>query len=174
RPRCPLGHNDRSIPSAFNPSQFQTVILDRLSIGTRQSRLTSREYKVPDHVFVTLRRTTMRLRFLSLLVLQTVLVLTPCSTQQSSPPAHWNNEGKEGPKSWGSLDPSFSTCKLGHQQSPIDIKQTEKANIPPIQFEYQSSPLKIIDNGHTVMVKYAPGSFITVGDHRYQLTQFHF
>ena len=24
------------------------------------------------------------------------------------------------------------------------------------------------------MVNYAPGSFITVGDHRYQLTQFHF
>jgi carbonic anhydrase len=34
--------------------------------------------------------------------------------------------------------------------------------------------LHIVDNGHTVMINYAPGSFIRVGDKRYELKQFHF
>lgn len=33
--------------------------------------------------------------------------------------------------------------------------------------------MKIIDNGHTIQVNYAPGSFIDVGGHRYELVQFH-
>jgi carbonic anhydrase len=41
-------------------------------------------------------------------------------------------------------------------------------------FEYKSTSLRIINNGHTIQVNYAPGSFITVGDHRYELKQFHF
>lgn len=35
-------------------------------------------------------------------------------------------------------------------------------------------PLSIIDNGHTIMVNYAPGSTLTVGDKIYTLKQFHF
>lgn len=36
------------------------------------------------------------------------------------------------------------------------------------------SPLKLIDNGHTVQVNYEPGSYITVSGKRYELLQFHF
>lgn len=36
------------------------------------------------------------------------------------------------------------------------------------------SALHIIDNGHTVMINYAPGSFISVGGKKYELKQFHF
>ena len=94
--------------------------------------------------------------------------------QETEEHTHWTYNGKDGPNKWAALDPAYSECKLGHHQSPIDIRHTEKADLPPIQFDYRASPLTIIDNGHTVMVDYAPGSFITVGDHRYQLTQFHF
>ena len=94
--------------------------------------------------------------------------------QETEHHAHWAYDGKDGPKQWGTLDPAYSECKLGHHQSPIDIRQTEKADLPPIQFDYAPTPLRIIDNGHTVMVNYESGSSITVGDHRYQLTQFHF
>jgi carbonic anhydrase len=34
--------------------------------------------------------------------------------------------------------------------------------------------LNIVDNGHTIMINYSPGSFITVGGKRYELKQFHF
>ena len=94
--------------------------------------------------------------------------------QETEHHAHWTYDGKDGPNKWATLDPAYSECKVGHHQSPIDIRHAEKADLPPIQFDYHPSPLSVVDNGHTVMVNYAPGSFITVGDHRYELTQFHF
>jgi carbonic anhydrase len=79
---------------------------------------------------------------------------------------------------WGDLDPLYAPCS-GKEQSPIEIRDTEKADLPSIRFEYKSSPLKyVINNAYTIRVDYhdAPGTgnFLIVGDKRYQLTQFHF
>ena len=60
------------------------------------------------------------------------------------------------------------------RQSPINIVGAESADLPAIQFEIKPSTLHIINNGHTIEIKYAPGSFMTVGDKRYELKQFHF
>jgi carbonic anhydrase len=49
-----------------------------------------------------------------------------------------------------------------------------KTELPPIQFDYKPSALRIIDNGHTIMVSYDAGSSIRVGAVQYQLKQFHF
>jgi carbonic anhydrase len=87
---------------------------------------------------------------------------------------HWGYEGHGSPASWASLDPGFSACKLGHLQSPIDIRGAKVADLPALRFEYRPSPLKIVDNGHTIQVNYAPGSAIEVGGTRYELVQFHF
>jgi carbonic anhydrase len=114
---------------------------------------------------------SMRARFIAT---ATLFGFVSIVAQETEHHAHWAYEGKDGPNKWGTLDPAYSECRLGHEQSPIDIRHTEKADLPPIQFDYAPSPLRIIDNGHTVMVNYEPGSFITVGGHRYQLTQFHF
>lgn len=95
--------------------------------------------------------------------------------QETSHPGHeWSYAGQQGPQKWGDLKPEYTTCKMGHQQSPIDIRDAKKEPLPPIQFDYKTSVLKIINNGHTIQVNYQPGSFITVGDKRYQLKQFHF
>ena len=64
----------------------------------------------------------------------------------------WSYSGQEGPQRWGDINPENATCKLGQLQSPIDIR----------------------NNGHTIQVNYDPGSFVIVGDKRYQLQQFHF
>src|SRR5262249_38805899 len=61
-----------------------------------------------------------------------------------------------------------------HRQSPIDIRNPQKADLPPIQFAYKPSPLHIIDNGHTILINYLPGSSISVGNKSYSLKQFHF
>jgi carbonic anhydrase len=87
---------------------------------------------------------------------------------------HWSYEGATGPDHWGALDTTFAACQAGHTQSPIDIRSPRSADLPAIQFGYQPTPLHIVNNGHTVQVNYAPGSFITVGGTRYQLKQFHF
>jgi carbonic anhydrase len=95
------------------------------------------------------------------------------SSAQEHPP-HWAYEGNEGPEEWGKLDSSYAACSIGQTQSPIDIKDAKKANLPALKFSYHAVPLNIIDNGHTIQVNYAPGSTLTVGDRVYTLKQFHF
>src|SRR5262245_23665114 len=97
---------------------------------------------------------------------------SPFAQEHAGP--HWSYGGNDGPDHWADPDKAFSTCQLGHHQSPIDIRAPKPADLPPIQFAYKRTPLHIVNNGHTIQVNYAPGSFITIGDKRYQLTQFHF
>jgi carbonic anhydrase len=89
---------------------------------------------------------------------------------------HWSYRGSTGPAKWATLESEYTACGLGKMQSPIDIHDADakKSDLPAIAFDYKSSPLKIIDNGHTVQVNYAPGSFITVQGKQYELVQFHF
>lgn len=112
----------------------------------------------------------------SLLIAALALVLLSAalSSAQEHKSGHWGYDGDEGPSHWGDMSPEFASCKTGHHQSPIDIRNPQKADLPPIQFDYQSSPLHIIDNGHTIMINYAAGSSIRVGDKQYTLKQFHF
>ena len=90
-------------------------------------------------------------------------------------PAHeWGYSGSEGPAHWGELTPEFAACKTGHRQSPVNIVGTLSADLPAIQFEYKPSALNITNNGHTIEITYTPGSFIRIGNKRYELKQFHF
>jgi carbonic anhydrase len=97
----------------------------------------------------------------------------PISTTWKTP---WSYEGARGPEHWGDLDPDYAPCKDGKEQSPVDIRGEEKADLPALRFEYKSGPLNIINNGYTaVRVDYIhSGDFLVVGDKRYELTQFHF
>jgi carbonic anhydrase len=87
---------------------------------------------------------------------------------------HWSYEGETGPEHWSELDPEFTACAKGKYEAPIDIDAAEQSDLPPLQFRYAVSPLTIVDNGHTIMAPYAPGSTLTIGDARYELQQFHF
>ena len=87
---------------------------------------------------------------------------------------HWSYSGETGPAHWSELDPAFTACAKGEYEAPIDIKAAEQSDLPPLQFGYAASPLTIVDNGHTVMATYAPGSTLTIGDAKYELQQFHF
>ena len=102
------------------------------------------------------------------------LVCAPPASAQEHAATHWSYEGAGGPTHWGDLEADYSACKLGHHQSPIDIRNPTPADLPAIRFGYKPMPLSIIDNGHTIQINAAPGTFITVGDHRYELKQFHF
>lgn len=89
---------------------------------------------------------------------------------------HWTYSGETGPTHWAALQSEYSVCGVGKLQSPIDIRDSvaKKGALAEIAFDYKPSPLDIVDNGHTVQVNYAPGSFITVEGKRYELVQFHF
>jgi carbonic anhydrase len=91
----------------------------------------------------------------------------------------WSYERSRGPEHWGELDPTYAACRDGKEQSPVDTRNTKKARLPALRFEYESGPLKyLINNGKTIRVNYhdAPGkgNFLIVGERRYQLRQFHF
>jgi len=99
-------------------------------------------------------------------------IVTPVAAQHAG--HEWSYDGASGPSHWGDLTPEFAACGHGHRQSPIDIRKTEKADLPSIEFAYKPSPLRLIDNGHTIMINYASGSSIRVGNAKYELKQFHF
>jgi carbonic anhydrase len=88
----------------------------------------------------------------------------------------WTYAGATGPAKWSTLEKGFALCKLGTNQSPIDIPDADarKGDLASMLFNYKPTPLKIIDNGHTIQVNYAPGSFLIVGGSRYELVEFHF
>lgn len=97
------------------------------------------------------------------------------SAHAESKPRHWNYErGPEGPAAWGQLEPTFEACAKGSTQSPIDIRQTQKAALPALQIQYKPIDLNIVNNGHTVQVLGGSGQTLTVGDKTYELQQFHF
>ena len=103
-----------------------------------------------------------------------IVCLALLSSGQEHREHAWDYGDKRGPSHWGDLQPEFVSCKTGHRQSPIDIRNPQQAVLPPLQFNYYPSPLNIVDNGHTIMVTYAPGSFVSVGKKKYALKQFHF
>jgi len=107
-------------------------------------------------------------------VLAAVALLGGAAFAQEHAGHHWGYGKSDGPDHWAELDESFSACRLGHHQSPIDIRAPKPADLPSIQFAYKPTPLHIVNNGHSIQLNYAPGSFITVGDKRYQLVQVHF
>ncbi len=90
--------------------------------------------------------------------------------------SHWSYGGATGPAKWGTLEKGFAVCKLGENQSPIDIPDASarKGDLPSLLFNYRPSPLNIIDNGHSIQVNYAPGSYFAVNGKRYELVQVHF
>ena len=89
---------------------------------------------------------------------------------------HWSYEGKENPAKWGEIDKEFATCKIGKEQSPIDIqsKSAAKAALAPIKPAYKASGGDLINNGHTIQVNLADGGAATVPAGQYKLLQFHF
>jgi carbonic anhydrase len=104
----------------------------------------------------------------------------------ASPPAHqyqspwrtpWTYEGERGSDHWADLDPQYAACG-GKEQSPVDIRNAQKSDLPALRFDYKNGAISYVtNNGATIRVNYAaPGSgdFLTVGDTRYQLIQLHF
>ncbi|MEL6162105.1 MAG: carbonic anhydrase family protein [Cyanobacteria bacterium J06627_32] len=86
----------------------------------------------------------------------------------------WSYQTEKGPTHWAELDYSFSLCGKGQSQSPIDLTAAEAADLVNPEFHYRAVPLNLLNNGHTVQIPYAPGSYLTLAGKQYNLLQFHF
>ncbi|EOC1304359.1 carbonic anhydrase family protein [Cronobacter dublinensis] len=90
--------------------------------------------------------------------------------------SHWSYEGEGAPEHWGELEPDFSLCQKGMNQSPIDIDNTLKAHVVPLKTHYVDGPSLILNNGHTVQATLPETTqdSVTIDGVAYRLQQFHF
>ena len=96
------------------------------------------------------------------------------STAFAEEKVNWGYSGKEGPEYWGNMDPKFTLCSEGKNQSPVDLTGMIAGELLPITVNYQAGGNEIINNGHTIQVNYMPGSTIILNEHQFELKQFHF
>ena len=108
---------------------------------------------------------------------------TPVRRTRARAPAHvrkpprrgpWSYDGEGGPAFWAELDPAFALCATGRRQSPIDIRGGVAVELEPIRFDYRPSDFAVIDDGHTILARLAPGNTMAVGGRRFALRQMHF
>ncbi len=109
---------------------------------------------------------------------------------------HWGYTGASGPAGWHSLSEEYVLCGSGKRQSPVNMWNEVPADLYHLQFHYQSIPLLVLNNGHTLQANYntvgaeetvtiggkpypvqskpAYDSTLMLGDVAYRLLQFHF
>lgn len=117
---------------------------------------------------------TLAIIFVSLFTLSVTSPSLAETSPAALPDVQWTYQAETGPDFWGELNPEFATCTSGKSQSPIDLVGAEDADLLNPEFHYDPVPLNLLNNGHTVQVPYAPGSYIVLEGTRYNLLQFHF
>jgi len=70
--------------------------------------------------------------------------------------------------------PSGNKCESGQAQSPVNIDKYRPADLLPLGIDYKTTPLDVVNTGHTVQMFFEPGSKLTVGGREYGLYQMEF
>jgi carbonic anhydrase len=104
------------------------------------------------------------------------LALCPlCANAGVAAEAHWSYQGDDGPEKWGDLDANSKSCSVGAQQSPLNIGETIKAQMPPLKIAWGKNAESVENNGHTIQVNMPEGSTLQAGSGgNFRLVQFHF
>jgi carbonic anhydrase len=112
-----------------------------------------------------------------ILVMSTSAALFATVLLAGTQTTHWGYSGHEGPEHWGELESDNVMCKLGHNQSPINIKKSveiDATNLEKIEFHYDSATTEVLNNGHTIQVNLEAGSSMKIDGKVFVLKQFHF
>lgn len=98
-----------------------------------------------------------------------------CTPQGFAAEGAWSYEGPSGPDKWGELDPANKACSLGGQQSPINIGETIKAQLPPLKINWAKAADTIVNTGHSIQLNMGDNSTLAIGSGgNFRLVQFHF
>jgi carbonic anhydrase len=96
------------------------------------------------------------------------------ATVAAATPA-WTYSGELGAAHWAEMKREWAVCRDGRRQSPIDILASTPGPAAPLRFEYRPAPLRIVNDGHTVRVRFANGSKLQLGSGEVlALQQYHF
>ena len=74
----------------------------------------------------------------------------------------------------GHAAPSADLCRNGQRQSPVAIPDVKAQPGPALRWDYHPAPPRLVNDGHTVRVRFAPGSRLWLGQQALTLQQFHF
>jgi carbonic anhydrase len=86
----------------------------------------------------------------------------------------WSYQGKTGPDYWATLNPSYTNCATGQNQSPININQTVHAFLKPIRGIFKFQAKDISNNGRLLQVNFKEGNMLAVDNNAFQLKQLNF
>jgi carbonic anhydrase len=88
---------------------------------------------------------------------------------------HWGYEGEGAPAKWGDLAPANASCKLGVEQSPINLAGALPADFPKPDFDWRAARGgTVVHNGHTLQFDLSGAGGLSIAGVRYHLKQFHF
>lgn len=83
--------------------------------------------------------------------------------------ADWSYESAD---KWSKINEKYQGCS-GVNQSPIDIRNTVDAKLPPLKFNYATTAKSIHNSGHTVQVEFNEGASLKLDNQIFELKQFH-
>ncbi|BDH61938.1 carbonic anhydrase [Lysinibacillus sp. PLM2] len=91
---------------------------------------------------------------------------------------YWSYEAETGPTEWETIDPAFSACGNGSEQSPINITDEiiapEKKNVK-IELKYEPTKFLLENNGYTIQINDPTGkNKLLIDDEEYTLEQIYF
>ncbi|MGE4502362.1 MAG: carbonic anhydrase [Thiomicrospira sp.] len=92
-----------------------------------------------------------------------------------TPPAKWGYLPEVAPHLWAKLDSRYSLCDEGKSQSPIDLRENEAVltrGMPGLDVAYREVPLRLILSDHGLRGEYPLGSYIRLGEQRYEFTHY--
>jgi len=81
--------------------------------------------------------------------------------------ATWNYEGRGGPQNWAKLDEKNKFCKIGFNQSPIDIKQNFA--VSELSFDYKISAVEKEKKDHALFINFDDKNYVLRGKKKYLL-----
>lgn len=98
---------------------------------------------------------------------------TPADGAGGQRPIPFAYAGARGPARWGALSRRYAECSDGSAQSPIELANAVRTQLPNLRFDYRRGDVALLNTTHTVQVEETPGSQLFADGDAYPLLQFH-
>lgn len=95
-----------------------------------------------------------------------------CAIFATSCANHWSYDGLLGPQHWGELKEEYKFCKIGYNQSPIDI--TSEFSDNELKFAYSNSDVEKQRAKHNLQIEFDSRDFLLRGKKKYFLRRIEF
>lgn len=88
----------------------------------------------------------------------------------------WSYDGKFDSKKWGDFSPDFKFCKIGFNQSPIDIDEQliKQFKEHELTFDYQDSIVEKVNKKYNQKIEFFGNNFLLRGKKKYRLRYIEF